>query len=107
MLFGFAAAFGLLLATPIAARAQDSAAESDFEFVKGAHGLEALADAELADIRGGFLSANANAPNPPRRKVILWDEAHTMPAPVVKPGQGNCLDFRSVPGLQSAVAITR
>ena len=107
MLFGCAAVVGLLLASPNAGRADPAERGSDFELVKGAPNLSALADAELAGIRGGSLSADANASNRPRRKVILWDEAHRSPAPVASPDPRNTVDIRSCPESRSWIAITR
>jgi hypothetical protein len=107
MLFGLAAVVGLLLASPNAGGADPAETGSGFELVKGAPDLEALADAELAGIRGGSLSADANASNRPRRKVILWDEARRSPAPVASPDPHNTVDIRSCPESRSRIAIVR
>ena len=107
MLLGFAASLGVLAASPTPTRAEPAEAGCDFELVKGAQGLEALADTDLADIRGGYLSADANASDRGRRRVILWDEARTMPAPLMRPDSRNSLDFQAGPEPRSSLGLLR
>jgi hypothetical protein len=106
MLLGVAASLGVLVASPTLARAELGEAGSDLELVKGAQGLEPLADADLADLRGGYLSADANASSSARRRVILWDEARIIPPPLMTPDSRNSLDFQQGPDAHSSILLS-
>jgi len=104
---GFAASLGVVLASPIPTRAEPVDQGPEFELVKGAQGLVILEDKDLAEIRGGYLSADANASSSARRRVILWDEARTIPAPLMRPDGRNGLDFQQGPDARSFVVLSR
>ena len=106
-LLGVAASLGVVLASPIPTRAEPVDEGPELELVKGGLGLVPLADRDLAKIRGGYLSADANASSSARRRVILWDEARIIPPPLMRPDDRNSLDFQQGPDVRSSVDLTR
>jgi len=106
-LLGFAASLGVAVASPIPVRAEPFEQSPEFELVKGAQGIVVLDDKDLAEIRGGYLCADANASTPTRRRVILWDEARTAAPPLSTPDQRNTLQFESSPSPRSGLDLVR
>ena len=106
-LLGLAASLGVAVAAPIPPRAEPLDEGPELELVKGDQGLVPLEDRDLAEIRGGYLSADANASSSARRRVILWDEARIIPPPLMTPDSRNSLDFQQGLDVRSSVDLTR